>query len=471
MNFFMFSAFAIYFSIIGVIGFLAYLRSTKTGDFALGGRSLNYWVTALATHASDMSGWLFMGFPATIYAAGLLEAWVAIGLTGFMLLSWILVAPALRRLTAYHNVRTLSSFFEKRFNDSSGMLRIISALFCLLFFTFYISANFAVLGHLFESIFGLNYLTGIIIGFFIVFYVLLGGFLSIAWIDCFQGIFLFLAIILVPVVAFFHVGGFAAITSSALTRGISLTLIPHTWNDFVHAFILTTGWGLGYFGQPHIITKFMGIDNPDNIKKARYVGISWQLITMTAAVFVGIVGIAFFPRGLENNELIFIEMTKHLFHPFVAGLILCSIIASAINVTGAQVLSSASVIAEDFYKRWVNSKSSNEKSVTRASRIGVLVICAGAFLIAYANPGKKIFDLVQYAWTGLGATFGPLVLIALHTKVKSRYAALAGIIVGGVGAGLLPYSGLPLSAAAIMVLSFAASAIVIMLVDRMHINN
>ncbi|MFA6263273.1 MAG: sodium/proline symporter [Candidatus Babeliales bacterium] len=445
-------AFGVYFTILGSIGFFAYRKSLKAADFILGSRSLNYWITALAAHASDMSGWLFMGFPAAVYAHGLIEAWTAIGLVVFMYFNWKFVAPRLRILTERYQSPTISSFFSKHFDDKTGLLRTVTALFCLFFFMFYISANFVVLGHLFESLFSLSYATGIYIGAFVVFYILLGGYLSIAWVDFFQGLFLLAMIILVPLVAFFHTQGIGQIVSLAHAKGLSLNLLPHSLSHALSIIMLAAGWGLGYFGQPHIVTKFMGIKNVKDMPKAQYVGLSWQTITLGAAICVGLIGIAFFPQGLANNELIFVTMTKALFSPFCAGIILCAIMASAINVIGAQVLASASILAEDFYGTLLKRKST--LAVQIASRVSVVVICVIALSFALINDQKSIYDLVYYAWTGLGCSFGPLMLVSLQTNMKNTRAAIAGVIVGGIVAGVWPHFN---SAIPAMIPGFTAS--------------
>lgn len=467
-------AFGVYFAILGIIGFFAYQHSKQTGDFVLGSRSLSYWVTALAAHASDMSGWLFMAFPAAVYAHGLIEAWTAVGLVFFMYLNWKFVAPKLRSITEKYKTSTLSSFFEKHFNDSTGSIRIVSALFCLLFFTFYISANFVVLGHLFESIFNLSYVTGIAIGSLVIFYVLLGGFVSIAWVDFFQGMFLLCMIVLVPLVAFFSTSSVQAIEVAAAAKKVSLNLFPHTFAYFLETLLLAFGWGLGYFGQPHIITKFMGIKRIDEMKKAQYIGLLWQSITLIAAIFVGMIGLSFFAGGIANSELMFVVMTKQLFPAFIAGLILCAILASAINVIGAQVLVSASVIAEDFYKRFLVNRTKDiregvggngprDSNITVVSRISVAVICVLALVFAYFNQQKSIYDLVYYAWAGLGCSFGPLVLLSLHSNMRNKQAALWGIVTGGLTAGLWPLLN---SSVPAMIPGFAISLACIFVVGK-----
>ncbi len=465
MNLEMVVAFGLYILVLGIIGFLAYRQSNASADFTLGSRSLSYWVTALAAHASDMSGWLFMAFPAAIYEKGMMEAWTAVGLTFFMWLSWKYVAPKLRSMTEHYHSETLPSFFEERFGDTSGTLRLVSAFFCLLFFTFYIAANFFALGHLFDAIFNVSYTTGIAIGSLVVCYILLGGFLSIAWIDCFQGIFLLGMIILVPCVVYGHVGGVYSLIEQANLRGLSLSIIPRSYTELLNA-LMTASWGLGYFGMPHIITKFMGIRDVKEMKKAMHVGIAWQTVTLLAAVSVGLLSIAYFPNDLAQPSHAFIIMTKELFTPFVAGLILCAILASAINVMGAQILSCASVLAEDCYKKFARqtNKVTTAYHIMIASRVSVLAICLIAFTYAYFNREQTIYDLVLYAWTGLGCSFGPLVLVALHTQLRNKYAALAGIVVGGLTAGLWPFFNTSICA---MIPGFAFSLAAIWLVNMM----
>lgn len=453
------TAFAFYFLILLFIGYLAYRQSQKTADYTLGNRSLSYWVTALAAHASDMSGWLFMGLPAFVYTRGLIEVWTAVGLTFFMFLNWRLVAPKLRQSSEQFHASTLSSFFEQRFHDTTGILRIVSALFSLLYFAFYIAVGLVVLGLLFESIFNINYLFGIIIGTGIVFYTLLGGYLSISWIDFFQGNFLLVAIIITPLIALTKINGFNDINSAAHLKNVSLSIIPSwSFEGLKEIFFTAAGWGLGYFGQPHILTKFMGIHDVKKIRNAQWVGIGWQIITLFASICVGLIGLAFYKEGIADSQLIFVEMVRNLFPVFIAGLILCAIIAAAINVMSAQVLVSASIIAEDFYKKI--TRKQNTQAIAWVSRISVFMICCIAGIIAFYSKEKKIYHLVHYAWTGLGCSFGPLLLISLHSKINNKWAAIAGIIAGGVCAGLWPMD----SSVPAMIPGFTISFVVILLI-------
>lgn len=436
-------AFAIYLTVLLVIGYLAYLQSRNAADFTLGGRTLGPWVTAIAAHASDMSGWLFMGFPAAIYATGTLEIWTAISLTFFMYLNWKIVAPRIRILSEEHQALTLSTFFEKHWGDVKGLLRVTSALFCLYFFTVYISANLITLGRLFESAFGLSYGLGIIIGALVVFYVLLGGFFSVSWIDFFQGLFLLGVIIFVPLYAIYKLplaaapqGLLPAIQNFAALKNISLNFFPQLTQHDLLAVLNAIIWGLGYFGQPHIITKFMGIRNVKDIKEAQRIGISWQIITLGAAVLVGFVGMLYFPNGLKHNDFIFITLVQQLLPTLIAGFVLCAILATAINVMGAQVLVSASTLSEDLFRPCF--KKLSDTAVVYISRISVLGICGLSLVIAYYNQDVSLFGLVKYAWTGLGCTFGPLMLSSSYGLKSNRQGAFLCILIGGATAALWP---------------------------------
>jgi len=466
MEYTLLAAFIIYFSILFVIGYMAYRKSQKTADFTLGNRSLSFWVTALAAHASETSSWVFMALPFVVYTQGLVAYWTAIGLTVFMYLNWRLVAPKLRSATEKLNSVTLSTFFEHRFNDNSGLVRIVSALFGLLFFTFYISAGLVALGLLFESVFNVNYFIGIIFGVIVVFYSLLGGYLSISWIDFFQGMFLLVTIITVPIVAFGHIEGFSSIFAAAQAKNISLNLLPSSWGNLRDIIYASIGWGLGYFGQPHILTKFMGIQDVNQMRKAQWIGISWQILSYIAAISIGLIGLAFFKENVVDSQLIFVQMVKSLFPQFIVGFVLCAVIAAAINVMSAQVLVSASIIAEDFYKKSLTLKDAFiAKKIATVSRISVVVLCIVAGIIAIYCRDQKINDLVWYPWTGLGCTFGPLLLVSLYSKMTNRYAALAGIIVGGMTAGLWP---LLFGQTSAMIVGFLGSLTAMFLVNKFY---
>lgn len=428
-----------YFAILLTIGFLSYRRHQSATDFIIGNRSMNYWLTALAAHASDMSSWLFMGYPAVVFAGGLFDAWAAIGLLIFMFLNWQLIAPRIRVATEQYNSLTFSSFFESRLADTSGMIRVFTAIMSLVFYTIYISSGLVGLGLLLETLFNINYDWGILIGIIIVVpYVFMGGYTTLAWIDLFQGFFLLGVIIFVPFFLLGKVGGWDGVSTAIAAKHLKMSLFPSSSPTTIFQIIaMTAGWGLGYFGQPHIITKFMGIRNVHEISKSKMIGMSWMLLSLTAATFVGLVGIAFFTEGLANTELVFIDMVKNSFTPFFVGFILCAVLAATINAMSSQVLVLSSSITEDFYKR-IFRKTASSKELLIVARVGVVIVALIAFVIAYAQI-SSIYSLVLYAWSGLGSSFGPLLLLSLYWKRINKYGAWAGILSGGIIAGAWPY--------------------------------
>lgn len=436
-----FELFAVIFYLLLVlaVAYFSYQKSVSAKDFIIGDRSLNYWLTALAAHGSDMSSWLFMGYPSVIFMYGLPYAWAGIGLMLFMYLNWQFIAPKIRIATEQYNSLTFSSFFESRLVDTSGMIRIITAVMSLVFYTIYISAGLVAMGILAETLFNTSYTAGITVGILIVIpYVFIGGYRTLAWIDLFQGTFLMLVIIFVPLYILDMVGGWDMMAKAIDAKGISLKLIPDfSLKTLTELAFLTFGWGLGYFGQPHIITKFMGIRKVSEMRKSKWVGMSWMTIALGAATFVGIVGIAAFPQGLEDPEQVFIQMVKQNFHPFLIGFFLCAVLAATINTMSSQVLVLTSSLTEDFYKRLIR-KDASSSELLLVSRIGVILSSAIAYVIAFPKF-STIFELVLYAWSGLGSSFGPLLIFSLYFKRMNKYGAWAGIIVGGMLAAIWPY--------------------------------
>lgn len=428
-----------YFAVLLMVGFLSYRRHISATDFIIGNRSMNYWLTALAAHASDMSSWLFLGYPALIFTKGLYSSWAAIGLLIFMFLNWQLIAPKIRIATEQYNSLTFSSFFESRLADTSGTIRVFTAVMSLIFYTIYISAGLVGLGLLLETLFSINYYWGILIGIFIVVpYVFTGGYVTLAWIDLFQGFFLMGVILFVPIYMLKEVGGWAGISHAVSAKQLTMTLFPDfSPKTILQILSMTAGWGLGYFGQPHIVTKFMGIRNVRDIAKSKRIGMTWMLISLSAATFVALVGIAFFTQGLKDPELVFIDMVKASFSPFFVGFILCAVLAATINAMSSQVLVLSSSITEDFYKR-IFRKNASSKELLLVARFGVIAVCLVAFAIAYGKV-STIYSLVLYAWSGLGSAFGPLLLLSLYWKKINRYGAWAGILSGGIIAGIWPY--------------------------------
>lgn len=428
-----FFAFGVYFAILLLIGLMAHKKHTTEADFILGNRSLNFWVTAISAHASDMSNWLFMSFPMAIYMGGLPKAWLAVGLILGMFLSWQFVAPKLRVATEQLNSFTLSSFFERRFHDYSGLIRFVSAVMTLLFMIHYLAAGLTGMGFIFESMFYIDYYIGISIATTVIaLYTFVGGYITVAWTDLFQGLFLLVAIIIVPLVAFLNIDGMSAIESAAATRKLSLSFFPDfTLMTFVDILLLMLGWGLGYFGQLHIMTKFMGIKDPTQLNKSKYLGMSWQLIALSSATMVGFIGIGYFNTSLDNPELIFVEMVRQLFNPFIGGLILCGILAAAISTMDSQILVSTGVLTEDIYKQVFKRSRASSNELLLVSRFSVLLTALVAYTIAL-DKSQTVMDMVYYSWTGLGCSFGPVVLTSLYYKNANRYGAVAGIVTGGL---------------------------------------
>ena len=428
-----------YFILLTMIGAFSFRKQKSNADFLIGGRGLNFWMTALAAHASDMSSWLFMAYPAVIFTQGLINAWAAIGLLVFMFLNWVLVAPRIRVATEQFNSLTFSSYFESRFADTSGGLRALTGIMAIVFYTIYIYAGLVGLGTLLHTLFGLSFFVSICIGIVIVIpYVFVGGYTTLAWIDFFQGTFLMCVILFVPLYVISQLGGWTHVHDAIVMKHLPISLIPDTKaSTLINILFIAAGWGLGYFGQPHIVTKFMGIRKVSEIPKSKWVGMTWMLIALTAATLVGLVGIAFFQNmPLKNSEEVFIRMVRNTFHPFLSGLFLCAILATTINSMSSQVLIISSNLAEDFYKRFFR-KEASQKELLLVSRLGILLVALLAFLIVIGQF-SSIYGLVLYAWSGLGSSFGPLILLSLFSKKVNRFGAWAGVLVGGIVSATWP---------------------------------
>ncbi len=432
INFYYLSAFIAYFAFFLGLSLYFYRRATTASSFMLGNRSMNYWVTALSTQASDMSDWLFMAYPGLIYAFGLFDLWIAIGLMVFMFLNWHFIAPRLRHATEQYQSLTLASFFERRFKDSSHIIRLLSVFFTLFFITYYIGAELIGLGRLFQTTFGIDYNLGIAISMvLVVVNILLGGFVALAWSDMFRGIFLLVMIVLVPWVAISHSVGFATALSYVSFSGFYKALIPdYTWSTISKILLLSTGWGLGYFGSPHILINFMGIKDVKSMSKAKYVGLTWQALVLGAATVVGLVGTLYFTTPLANRELVFIEMVKSLFNPLFAGFILCAILAATMSVMTAQILATASIVSEDLVKRLYRKDITDAHSLI-ILRACIILLPLFSYAISY-NSTSSINDLVSYAWSGLGLSFAPSVIAALFVPFAHRSGCIAAMLLGGL---------------------------------------
>ncbi|NBO24071.1 MAG: sodium/proline symporter [Chlamydiae bacterium] len=423
-------AIGIYLSMLILIAIFSYRKNQSSSDFMLGGRKMNFWLTALAAHASDMSSWIFMGYPVKIYNIGISYIFVAFGLILFMFLNWKYVSKKLRLETEKYQALTFSSYFESRYSDTSGMIRLLSAIVSFIFYSIYISAGFYGLGLLLESLFQIPYHYGVSLGFFIVIpYLYIGGYITLAWTDFFQGMFLLFVILLVPIFATESIGGFSHLFEKLSEKNFFSQLIPeHSFYGLILAMMMMLSWGLGYFGQPHIVTKFMGIKEAEDTKKSKWVGMSWQIVTLAAATLVGMVAIEFFQTVDFEDQLIFVKMVKSLFSPFFSALILCAILGTTITLADSQILVLASCITEDFYKR-ILRKNASSKELLTVSRLSILFVGLFSYAVAMQKI-SSIYELVEFAWFGLGSSFGPLILFSLYSKSVNKQGAIAGIVTG-----------------------------------------
>lgn len=420
-----------------LIGFIAY-RSTKSfDDYILGGRSLGSVVTALSAGASDMSGWLLMGLPGAIFLSGISESWIAIGLIIGAWLNWRIVAGRLRVQTEHHdNALTLPDFFSSRFEDNSKLLRVISAVVILIFFTIYCASGVVAGARLFESTFGMDYQTALWAGAAAtILYTLVGGFLAVSWTDTVQASLMIFALILTPVIVIVAVGGLDE--SMAVIKAKSLENLDMLKGLNFVAVISLLGWGLGYFGQPHILARFMAADSHHTIRTARRIGMIWMILCLAGAVAVGFFGIAYFQNHPEhaanvsqNGERVFIELARILFNPWIAGILLSAILAAVMSTLSCQLLVCSSALTEDLYKGFLR-KNASQKELVWVGRLMVLLIALIAIALA-ANPENRVLGLVSYAWAGFGAAFGPVVLFGVCWKRMTRNGALAGMVVGAL---------------------------------------
>ena len=429
--------FVLYIFVMVGIGLYAYKSTSDFSDYILGGRSLGSVVTALSAGASDMSGWLLMGLPGAIYLSGLSEAWIAIGLVIGAWLNWLLVAGRLRVHTeVQNNSLTLPDYFTSRFGDKKKVLRIISAMVILVFFAIYCASGMVAGARLFESIFGLSYVTALwISAIATISYVCIGGFLAISWTDTFQAGLMIFALILTPIMTYLAIGDLSQF------QHLLDTARPHAGNmlsglSFI-AIISSCAWGLGYFGQPHILVRFMAADSVRSIPQARRIGMTWMILCLAGAVAVGYIGIAYFHAhpelgaAVQNNpEMIFMELTKILFNPWIAGVVLAAILAAVMSTLSCQLLVCSSTLTEDLYKGFVR-KNASQNELVWIGRLMVLAISVLAIVLAF-NPTSKVLGLVAYAWAGFGAAFGPLIILSLFWKRMTLNGAIAGVIVGAV---------------------------------------
>lgn len=434
-----FITFAVYLIGMLAIGVYAYRRTSSSSDYFLGGRSLGPWPAALSAGASDMSGWLLLGLPGYAYASGLEVLWLAGGLLLGTWANWRWVA---RRLRIYSIIAddalTLPEFFARRFADNSGVLQGISALFILLFFLFYTSSGLVAGGKLFEAVFGLDYSIAVIVGTLcVVSYTLFGGFLAVSWTDLVQGLLMAAALMTVPVIAIGQLGGPGSVNDQLSSLNAAL-LNPFTdaagQGLSLMAIISLAAWGLGYFGQPHILARFAAVRSDREVATARRIAVSWSSLSMGGAILVGLTGAVYVAAQpamvLADSEKIFMTLVGALFHPAVAGMLLAAILAAIMSTADSQLLVSSAAFTEDFYRRWLRKEASAKESVL-VGRVAVMVLSVVALILAL-EPDSSVLGLVSYAWAGFGASFGPVLVLSLYWRRMNRWGALAGVVVGSL---------------------------------------
>ena len=424
-----------------LIGFIAYRYTNNLSDYILGGRRLGSFVTAMSAGASDMSGWLLMGLPGAVYAAGLVESWIAIGLTVGAYCNWLFVAGRLRIYTEFNNnALTLPEYFHNRFGTSHSLLKIVSATIILVFFTIYCASGVVAGAKLFQNLFSIEYSTALWFGALAtIAYTFIGGFLAVSWTDTIQATLMIFALILTPVFVLNSIGGFEQMQIVLQQAEVAVQ------RDFTDMFKGTTfvgllslaAWGLGYFGQPHILARFMAAHSAKSLARARKISMTWMVLCLAGAIGIGFFGMVYFYANPQianivnkENEQVFIELSKLLFNPWVAGILLSAILAAVMSTLSCQLLISSSAITEDFYKGFISPKAS-EKELVWLGRAMVLLIAMLAIWIAQ-DENNKVLKLVEFAWAGFGSAFGPVVLLSLFWKRMTSSGAMAGMLTGAI---------------------------------------
>lgn len=459
-----FITFGLYLILLLAIGVYYYNKSHDISDFILGGRKLGKFVMALSAQASDMSGWLLMGLPGALYVSGMPAIWIAAGLLIGTYCNWKFIAKRLRVYTEITDSITIPTFFEDRFKDPTGLLRIISALIILIFFTIYLSSGFVASGKLFESMLGIEYHIAVLIGAgIILFYTSLGGFFAVSITDVVQGSLMFFAIIVVPIIAMIHIGPFINILQAM--ENASLPVNPFTSVTFLSV-VSTASWGLGYFGQPHILARFMGIHSPNDIKGARHIAMTWVTISLSGASLIGIIAVYLFPElSPHNAEKVFIFMIQKFFTPWMGGILLAAILSAIMSTADSQLLVCSAALTEDFYQR-VIKRDASQQELIHIGRITTIIITSIAALFAM-NPENTVLGLVAYAWGGFGAAFGPIVLFALFSKDTSWQSVLGGMLAGTIA--LVSWKFLGLSNYCYEIVpGFIANVVTIFILNRIY---
>ena len=430
------AAFVIYLGIMIFVGLKNASKNNSSADFFLGGRKVGPWVTALSAEASDSSAWLLMGLPGLCYLGGIQESiWTAVGLIVGTYLSWLFVAKPLRKCSiTFDDSITIPEFLSNRFKDKSHLLSIVSVIFIVLFFTIYTASGFVACAKLFNSVFGLNYHAGLAIGLVVILcYTITGGYTAVCTTDFLQGSLIFIAFIISTLIAVFSIGGIGD-TANVFKNFQELAGTELKAFDGM-GIASALAWGLGYFGMPHIIVRFMGIRSNSEVGKARRIGIIWMVISYIGAILIGTLGTVYLKKfGITldsvSAETVFSETMKNMYPSFIAGIFLCAILAASMSTADSQLLAASSAVSQDIFKGLIK-KNAEEKEVMIISRFTVFLIALIALLLSL-NPNSSIFSLVSFAWSGFGGTFGPLILLSLYWKRTTAPGAIAGLICGGI---------------------------------------
>ncbi|MBU3182295.1 sodium/proline symporter PutP [Clostridium psychrophilum] len=428
------AAIGIYILILLSIGYYSYRKTNDVADYMIGGRGLGPMVTALSAGASDMSGWMLMGLPGAVYVTGISSIWIGIGLTIGAYFNYLLLAPRFRIYTEVSNDSlTVPDYLENRFKDKSNMLRLVSGIIILVFFVLYVSSGIVAGGKLFESIFNSTYTTGVVVTLsVVVLYTYFGGFLAVSLTDFLQGSLMFVVLIVVPVVAYMNIGVDAGTFVHKL-KAIDPALLDMFRGTSLATIVGFLAWGLGYFGQPHIIVRFMAIKSAGELKSARRIGITWMSIGLLGAVASGLIGLVYFTQNnipLNDPETVFLRLGDILFNPFITGIILAAVLAAIMSTISSQLLVCSSSITRDFYLTFLNKEASGKQQM-EIGKISVLLVAAIATFFAYL-PNKTILNIVGHAWAGFGSSFGPVLLLSLYWKRMTKWGALSGMVVGGL---------------------------------------
>ena len=449
-------AMVLYMAMVVGIGFICSKKNQNSEDYFLGGRGLGPWVTAMSAEASDMSSWLLMGLPGLAFATGFSQAgWTAIGLILGTYLNWKIIAKRLRHYTEVsENSITVPDFFSNRFKDDRKILSSISAIMILVFFTVYTASGFAACGTLFNSVFGLDYQASMIVcAAVIVIYTSLGGFLAASTTDLIQGLLMSFAIVVVLIVGIMAAGGVGSVIEYG--KGLEGFFDIMKYHDPVSGQAVSQGilpiisglaWGLGYFGMPHILVRFMAIRDPEEVKKSRNIAMTWVLISLTVAVCIGFTGAALYSDIAElagnGNQRIFIYMTTHLFKGiiplFIAGIILSGILAATMSTSDSQLLIASSCVSKDLFQG-LFKKEASEKHVLLISRVTTILIALIGIVIAM-DENSSVFGLVENAWAWFGGAFGPLMVFSLFWRRTNLKGAVAGMLSGGITALVWPFT-------------------------------